>query len=393
MQQYIILLNLIRAAFNQTTTIEYDNSLDISSFFTLVKQQRLIQLIWPVLDKQEDERWKKLAEELKIEYNRSIHKTLFQQNDNETFLQEMEKIGEPCLPLKGWIMREYYPDIFLRNMNDFDVLMRNFEREKYWEMMKSLGYELYEIDEGQHDTYFKMPYTMIELHVSLSSYYMQNARPDIDRWLKEIWERCVLQNDKNYIYRMKPEDFYIYHLIHMYKHMEDGGCGIRPVIDIFVFLKKEEDTLNWTYINQTLREINLLTFERSMKKMSKECFASEKCHLSEEMNKLLIFLLGNGLFGSKKVQAAGRMAKSEGESDTKKKLHMILNTVFLPLNEMTIRFPILKKHPFLLPICWILRVFKMAFEGKIGVFIKGSSKEAYQEMEEIYRIAGIKQNK
>ena len=390
MNQYKALLLLIQASINGQHIIQYDDSIDVTELTSLMRKNDLILLLYPILDEQPDKRWKIMADELKKEYNKSLHKSLFQQNDIEIFLREMESRKEPCLPLKGWIMREYYPDVFLRGMIDFDVLVKNFEREKYRDIMESLGYRLYEIDEGQHDVYYKEPYTVIELHMSLSSLKLENQKPNIDFWLRNIWDKCFLQNGTTGIYCLTKEDFYIYHIIHMYKHITMGFCGIKPLIDIYLFLKKQEDTLDWKDVNGTLDNLGLLDFEKRMKQLSKVCFSSDYIQLSKDMNKMLKFICGDNSSISKTVGLLGRMELKEKNSYLKKKLTMIFNTIFLPLNEMTIRFPILKKFPFLLPICWILRIFKMAFEGKIGVFLRGSSKEAYTQMEEIYRIMGIK---
>ena len=51
--------------------------------------------------------------------------------------------------------------------------------------------------------------------------------------LKNVWQSAFLQKKKEHCYEMTDEMFYFYHIAHMAKHFEEGGCGIRPFIDLW----------------------------------------------------------------------------------------------------------------------------------------------------------------
>ena len=66
--------------------------------------------------------------------------------------------------------------------------------------------------------------------------------------LRNIWRYTHPSKENQYRLLLDDAAFYFYHLSHMAKHFENGGCGIRPFIDLYLLnthiefdkLKREE---------------------------------------------------------------------------------------------------------------------------------------------------------
>ena len=131
-----ILLRLIRAALRSDAdqTVELDAECDAEKLADIIVRQSLVTLVYPVIERQTAASWQLAREKLKPVYDRELHKGMVQEYEIQTLLDDMERDGIDCLPMKGWIMRNYYPNPLMRSMGDLDVLLKDMDSEKMQKM-------------------------------------------------------------------------------------------------------------------------------------------------------------------------------------------------------------------------------------------------------------------
>lgn len=267
-------------------------------------------------------------------------------------LTAFEKAGIAVLPLKGFLIKQFYPDTSMRMMADLDILFP-VEKEKETEgVLTALGY-VCEHKDSHHSVYMRHPFMNIEMH-----YNMIGNDSLLDAYYDNIWERLELEPGMSYIYRLKWEDFYIFMIAHLAKHFQGGGSGIRSVIDVQQFLDKMEEKLDWKYINEELRKIELTQFEQHMKNLTAIWFGGEK--ETEFYAQLREFIQNSGIYGTLENLGVQRAVRA-GRKGWKGKMQMWLNVIFLPYKEMKMQYPYLLKCPVLLPSAWIQRFFRTIF--------------------------------
>ena len=267
-------------------------------------------------------------------------------------LTAFEKAGIAVLPLKGFLIKQFYPDTSMRMMADLDILFP-VEKEKETEgVLTALGY-VCEHKDSHHSVYMRHPFMNIEMH-----YNMIGNDSLLDAYYDNIWERLELEPGMSYIYRLKWEDFYIFMIAHLAKHFQSGGSGIRSVIDVQQFLDKMEEKLDWKYIDEELRKIELTQFEQHMKNLTAIWFGGEK--ETEFYAQLREFIQNSGIYGTLENLGVQRAVRA-GRKGWKGKMQMWLNVIFLPYKEMKMQYPYLLKCPVLLPITWIQRFFRIIF--------------------------------
>lgn len=267
-------------------------------------------------------------------------------------LTAFEKAGIAVLPLKGFLIKQCYPDTSMRMMADLDILFP-VEKEKETEgVLTALGY-VCEHKDSHHSVYMRHPFMNIEMH-----YNMIGNDSLLDAYYDNIWERLELEPGMSYIYRLKWEDFYIFMIAHLAKHFQGGGSGIRSVIDVQQFLNKMEEKLDWKYINEELRKIELTQFEQHMRNLTAIWFGGEK--ETEFYAQLREFIQNSGIYGTPENLGVQRAVRA-GRKGWKGKMQMWLNVIFLPYKEMKMQYPYLLKCPVLLPIAWIQRFFRTIF--------------------------------
>ena len=69
------------------------------------------------------------------------------------------------MPLKGLVLKSIYPETYLREMSDADILIKDSQyKDKIVPLMKSLGY-VFSDTKSEHDyKWVKDGYMVVELH-------------------------------------------------------------------------------------------------------------------------------------------------------------------------------------------------------------------------------------
>ncbi len=267
------------------------------------------------------------------------------------------------MPLKGQILKKLYPSPDMRKSGDIDILFENKDSEKVKNIMLENGFKVKEYGEHNiHDEYSANG-VLIEMHRSLiSEKYFEWGElcSDIEKsWIQE----------NNCEYKLSDEDYYLYMIAHMAKHMKYGGIGVRFILDVFVYLSKYNNSLNWEYISRKLEHGKLLKFEQVCKKLSGVWFENaEHDTVTKELEE---YIISGQLFGlqSRYVTSDYIIHHGAQKMSLYQKIKRLFSATFMPFDEMKGKYPILKKYAVLLPFCWIHRIFYAVF------FKKGRVKE------------------
>lgn len=248
----------------------------------------------------------------------------------------LEEAQIDYMPLKGAVMRGLYPEPWLRTSGDLDILVKDADQAA--KLLVKHGY--WNKGKGSHDITVISPRGVpFELHFQLI-----DTDDRVAHVLEKVWDCAMLQKGI-YRYDMTPELLYFYHIAHMAKHMHNGGCGIRFFTDIW--LLNHKISLDEEKKNKVLQDGSLLTFARQAEHLSQVWFGD--CEAEPLDWELESFILNSGVFGSSANKV--KLARTKAGTNSK----YFFRRFFLPYDEMILRYPVLKKHPLLMPILWVRR--------------------------------------
>ena len=285
------------------------------------------------------------------------------------------------LPLKGSILKNYYPSIEYRSMADLDFFVKKNDLKKIKNILLDLGYKL-QNEGGTHDVYIKPPFMNIEIHRNMLDVEFDNYN-----YYHDIWKKVIVK--KEYTLGLSNEDFYIYNIIHAGKHFSFGGTGVKILIDIYYLIKQFPD-LNFTYINNELGKINLQVFGNCLVNLSKKIFSKEELNDDEEL--LLDYILDSGTYGNLNNSSILGIIKNQDENEKRGKAKFILKRIFPSFKVLKQKYPTLEKYPFLVPYYWLKRLCAVIFNKKRREgYIKGISNSNQEKVEKIKRIKEITQ--
>ena len=252
------------------------------------------------------------------------------------------------LKLKGTLLKEMYPYPEMRLMSDADILIKVEEYDTVKPIMQRLGFEEIQT-ESDHELVWRSSFLMVELHKRLIPSYNK----DYYSYFGDGWRLAQSKSDSSE-YSMKDEDNFIYLFIHFAKHYRDAGIGIKHLTDFYVFLQKVGE-LDWQYIEKEFKKLQVFDFWKNIEKVLDAWFANGEWNDVSEF--IVHRIIGSGAYGNEEdhIQSEAVKLSKANKSGKQIKKEKMLYLIFFPYDRMCVRFPFLKKFPFLLPIMWVWR--------------------------------------
>lgn len=261
---------------------------------------------------------------------------------------EAEKI--PFIPLKGAILREHYPEPWMRTSCDIDVLVKREDLSAASAALsEKLGYR--KEAQGSHDlSLFSPGGVHVELHFALNE---ENYR--VFDTLSRIWEVALPEQEGGYRYTMPDEVFYFYHIAHMAKHFEEGGCGIRSFLDLWILdHRMEHDDAKRDAL---LIKEGMYAFAEGCRRLCEVWFScAEGNELTVQMQN---YILDGGVYGTVANKVTVQQTKQGG------KVRYALRRIFVPYETMKVYYPILRTRKWLTPFMEVRRWVKILFGGRV----------------------------
>ena len=128
------------------------------------------------------------------------------ENQNYELSQIKKTLSEAkidFLPLKGAVIRDLYPEPWMRTSCDIDVLVKKCDIDRAVEhLIAELGYER-DTKENYHDvSLYSSSGVHLELHFTL-----EENIPELDATLKRVWDHAAPISDDSCEYRLSNEFF------------------------------------------------------------------------------------------------------------------------------------------------------------------------------------------
>ena len=271
----------------------------------------------------------------------------------------LEAAKIPFIPLKGSVLRDYYPEAWMRTSCDADILVKEEVLDEATALLtEKLGYVAQ--PKSDHDIALVAPSGfLLELHYdTIQERYEVNGCREV---LAQIWDHAAPKEENSCHLWLSDEMFYFYHMAHMTKHFAVGGCGVRAFLDIWVMNNKM--TFDSEKRDKLLAEGGLLQFAKAAESLSNVWFCGAE---PTEMDVAISdYILRASLYGDKANRAAMGQAKNGG-----KLKYLLTQRVFMPYSYLKDEYPVLKKHKWLTPLYQVVRWFRMLFRGGLKNTVK-----------------------
>lgn len=334
---------LIKSEFDNEIP-HFDADCDIKSIFSDAKRHDIAPLVADAAVRcgvvsEEDPVYNKLKKELSLAAYREAQTSCAL----DVIRDALNTAKVRFIPMKGAVIRPLYPQPWMRTSCDIDVLVREDDIKAATDALIQSGFTTDNVKDF-HDIDLYYGQTHLELHFSICE-----GMERIDRLLSKVWDDPEPADE--YEYREKPEFFAFHHIAHMAYHFLEGGCGIRPFIDLYVM--KEKGFYDENKLLPLLEEAELVKFYGSVCRLTDVWMNKEKHDgVTEQMQE---YVIKGGAFGTTANADLVKTTKEKGKAG------YFLSLVFPPYSEMRAMYPKLEKHKILLPLYYIKRGFVKLF--------------------------------
>lgn len=285
---------------------------------------------------------------------KAIRKNILLDAERDKILKRLESEKIWYMPLKGAILKDWYPKLGMRQMSDNDILCDGSYRAYIKDIMLDMGFTCDHFGESNDDAYFKPPVCNFEMHNEL---FHACQIGNLHAYYNDVKSMLLKDEGNEYGYHFRTEDFYIYITAHEYKHFSGGGTGVRSLVDTYVFLRKFSDSLNWEYIYAELQKLNISDYEKQNRELAMKLF--ELKSLSDDENKLLNYYIFSGIYGTVENNVENNMERFGQGS----KLRYVLCRLFPPMEQVKTYHPFFYEHKWLLPVLWVYRPIRGIFKN------------------------------
>ena len=317
----------------------------LPALFKLSKRHDLAHLIGDALDKygllpDGTEAKKRFLQER----NMAVYRYEQIQYELEQICDVLEKAKIPFIPLKGSVIRQYYPEPWMRTSCDIDILVKEHALEEIARFLcEQLGYEC----EGQRTVNELSLFSPCGVHLELHYDLTEGDKYGKDI-LSHIWDYTTLKEGCQAWYLLNNSSFYFYHIAHMIKHFEHGGCGVRPFLDLW--LLKNKASYNQAEKDELLKRGGFLKFAKASEDLATIWFGEQD--MNELSERLQSYILMGGVYGTLQNRVAMQQSKKGG------KIKYILSRIFISNKELKIKYPQVEKRPWLAPFYHMKRWLK-----------------------------------
>lgn len=401
---------------------ENSQKIYIGRIYYIAKKHNLVSIMAQAMEKlgfeSDSDIWKRWLKEK----NQLIYKSVLMDVEREAIQDFFEKNNIWYMLLKGMVIRKYYPAPELREMADNDILFDNKYSKEVYDFMTARGYKSDDYNKGYHDEYLKPPAYNFEMHRQLVS---SKERPKWYEYYKDV--KSILINDangKNQFY-FSDNDFYVYFIVHTYKHFLNSGMGLRTVLDVYLYVSNLQDKLDFDYIEEQLKKLDAYDFEQTFRSLAFKMFgenakegnaaadelqdsfdAKEQDMLREsfddkkqdklcgsfdakEQDKwwnsfddkehdMLSYILDAGTYGNLENSVAHKMGYTKGEKKkASDKAKYIFRRLFPSMDTIEEFFPFFYKHKWAIPFLYIYRIGKIPFTRRKKV--AGELREVFKK--------------
>lgn len=342
------LFELIRCAIGSRTPPPPGQDVDLSLLFRLAKHHNIANILCYGLQRLEQPLPESRMEPFLYEQRLALYKAAYFENELLLICAALEENQIRHMPLKGSVIKHWYPSVDMRTSVDIDILFEEDKQEQVRGILRDLGYEF--AQEGYNHDVHRKPNIVVEMHTSLIS-----EKHSIYRHFENVWEDALLCENRGYEYRMTHEDFYVYTVAHLTKHFLNSGIGIRAFLDVSIC--DQALPLDRERVEQKLKEIGIYEFYRHVRALCGVWFSGEES--TELLGEMASFVLRSGEQGTSDTAMLNELSGIRGKNT---KLGYYRRRLFLPLVDMKRYYKTLNERPYLLGFFWVYRFFQIMFK-------------------------------
>ena len=324
-----------------------DPQTDWSKLFSIAYRQGIINIIYRSLKHSDTGIPEDFLRLFQVEALRNIRTDYQQRSELKSLFESFEEAGIRYLPIKGILIKNLYPRPELRWMSDADIIIEKNSLEQVCPLMEKLGYAF------KKGAPYEQTWEKDDFQVDVHSSALSRSYSFYEDYFADPF--ALANHTEGMCYQFGGYDMLLYSICHLAKHYLDDFGNLRNVIDLYYLL--QDPSLNMKHVEQVLKEWRMDGFFEILRKTVTDWFSGAE--MGEKSRLLLGHILKNSEKNTEYKVFALRLVKFGNKENRRLKglrFRYFFASLFPPLREMRLAYPLLERVPFLLPFFWFRRI-------------------------------------
>ena len=344
-------------------------NIDMEALLRLAKAHSVSAMVCMALE--QTDAFQHAAETTRLKWmdakNKAVRKNMLLDAERHQLEKEFAEHGIWYMPLKGSILKDWYPKFGMREMADNDILFDASKRKEVKAIFQGRGYTVKGYNKGNHDEYEKPPIYNFEMHVSL----FPGTYKKLTEQYENVKERLLPVDGTVYQFAFTPEDFYVFALAHAYKHYSHSGTGVRTLADIYVMERHLGDIMDRDEVEQKLTQLGIAEYEQHSRVLAEKLFSAVRplaeIELTEDEKEMLLYYCDATTYGTVGNSVNNRLHELQEDSEDitlRTKLKYCCVRLFPGREFCKLYYPFVYSHPWTLPFFWVWRIVYRSIANK-----------------------------
>lgn len=283
--------------------------------------------------------------------------------------------GQKPLVLKGVVVRQLYGELSdYRPSCDEDLYVRPEEAILCRRELERLGFQVTipqdrrKLDNPEQEV--SMDSLDGLLHIELHPHFFEHVREDLrlsDGYYAQAFDQAVPTEVKGFpLWTLDETHHYLYLFFHLAKHFKSAGVGLKQMLDLMAADRAWRDKIDWSLVRGAVSELRCGMLYGDVTALGKQLgFSPKELFPSLRPELLLADSLEGGVYGHSDPSRTYGSIITAAAVNTGEKTS-VLKALFPSYDYMVRGWEALRKKPWLLPVGYIKRFYRVLVSRKQG---------------------------
>ena len=352
MKDYEYLIHLLYCYVNNSAPIEKPREVSFKNVYNLAKLHEVADIAYTSVEKLKNKPNEELLNEWKLSYYFAAQRDIRQTMDRENVLGVLHSNNIRTLEAQGTVTKKLYPEPFLRLMTDIDIVVDFDNIKKTRAVLENMGYA---VTQHQELEFFavKENATELDIHSDFFTEYMYNRQERYHSAISAPFEHAY--SDDGMTYFLTDDYFYLYSVLHIIKHFETAGCGIRRILDLYYLKSAFENKINLEFFNEVIDKNDFRNSYDTLIALEGVWFENRETDIN--LDEAISDVISSGNHGNEDVFTRNNVRKDVESGMHFARIKRVISFVFPEKEYVYIGYPVCKERGYSTVMCWLYRFF------------------------------------
>ena len=341
MTDYEYLIHLLYCAVNDTQPQEKPESVSFQNVLSIAALHEVVPMAYCSIERLQNKPEEETYRQWQLQYYFAVQRDVRQAAERDAVVAMLHAQGIRTLEAQGTVTKRLYPSPELRMMSDIDFIVDADNMAAVKELLQAAGYAVKHDFTEEVET--ESPDGLnVEFHTDFFKQTMYDRKERFADALNNAFAHAMPDENDGLTYWLDDTYFYLFSLLHIIKHYETAGCGIRRIMDLYYLNKAFEGKIDTAVTEKVIAQYRFGESRDAL--MALEAFWLEGAAPERDLADVILKVLGSGNHGNKTVYTQNSIQKDRQEGVRLPVFKRVLRVIFPTKKHVYLNYPVCRER-------------------------------------------------